>query len=348
MGACITIDEGFVDHFLKEHLDPEGMLAQVNSIIDWGRIDKLLKRHYKKKSDAVVQPAYPALTLFKILLLQRWHNLSDHGAAAALNDRISFLLFCGLSFHSATPDAAMICWFWQALLKKDVYRQLLEEINAQLESLGILAKKGVVVDATLGKSCRRPRKVIDVMPVDRQESEASETSTEHESGSKVSYSDDVETSWVKKGKEPHYGYKAHSATDGIVGFFLTGRTTPAHVADTTQLGGVVADLDLPPKTLIVGDKVYDSRKNREMLVERHLLDGILQKAQRGRPLCDQAKRRNRGLSFMRYVVEQAFGAFKRRYGFQRARYVGRRKTELELNLIGMADNLRKAIGLAAV
>ena len=48
------------------------------------------------------------------------------------------------------------------------------------------------------------------------------------------------------------------------------------------------------------------------------------------------------------VVEQAFGTFKRRYGFQRARYVGRRKTELELNLIGMAYNLRKAIGLAAV
>jgi IS5 family transposase len=257
-------------------------------------------------------------------------------------------VFCGLSFQSATPDAATICRFRQSLLHKNLYRSLLEALNDQMEKNGLLVKKGVAVDATLVRSSRRPRKVIDVMPVDREEPEAEEQSGPgSESGVEVSYSDDSEAAWVKKGDRPHYGFKAHAAADVIEGFFLGGEVTPANVADTKELKPVVAGLGLPADTLVIGDKAYDSQENRDYLNENHLFDGILQKARRGRPLCEKAITRNRRLSFLRYIVEQAFGTFKRRYGFERARYLGRAKTELELYLVGMAFNLKKAVGIIA-
>jgi len=48
------------------------------------------------------------------------------------------------------------------------------------------------------------------------------------------------------------------------------------------------------------------------------------------------------------VVEQGFGTLKRGYGFSRARYLGRLKTEIEFHLLAMAFNLKKAIRRAAV
>ena len=129
-----------------------------------------------------------------------------------LRDRLSFLRFSGLSFHSPTPDASTICRFRQALAHKDLYRRLLEGINRQLSGHGVIIKTGVAVDASLVASSRRPRKVIEV-----SSAEDEETSIPEGSGAKVSYSDDVEATWTVKGRRPHYGYKVHMGTDPMRG-----------------------------------------------------------------------------------------------------------------------------------
>ena len=50
---------------------------------------------------------------------------------------------------------------------------------------------------------------------------------------------------------------------------------------------------------------------------------------------------NRVISGLRGKVERAFGTLKRDYGFQRARYLGRLKVQLEFLLNAMAFNLKK-------
>ncbi len=77
----------------------------VDWIMDWAPIEKLLKRKLRRNRDAVGDPAYPALGMFKVLLLRRWYNLSDQGMDDALADRISFRRFVGFSFDYDTPDA---------------------------------------------------------------------------------------------------------------------------------------------------------------------------------------------------------------------------------------------------
>ena len=338
----ISTDESFFDYCIDQRLSKKSFLTDVDRLIDWKPIEKQLKKHYKKTQSADGRPAYPPLPLFKMLLLQRWYNLSDPGLEEAVNDRLSFLRFTGFSFESSIPDETTICRFRNELLKKGLYKKLLNRINHQLEKQEILVKKGAIVDAALVTSSRRPRKVIDLMPEDRREDESPD-SPDHQ----VSYSDDAEAAWVKKGNQPYYGYKVHMATDALQGFILGGHITPANRADTVELERVVDDLDLPPETVVLADKGYCSRRNREMLRKRGLHDGIMERAARFCPLSDESKGRNRLISRLRYIVEQGFGTLKRRYSFVRARYVGRVKTEMEFHLTAMAFNIRKAVGMLA-
>ena len=68
------------------------------------------------------------------------------------------------------------------------------------------------------------------------------------------------------------------------------------------------------------DKGYDSAENRQHLEEHRLLDGIMRKAHRNRPLTEAQTKRNRYLSKTRYVVEQSFGTLHRKFRYARAAY----------------------------
>lgn len=340
MTARISTKEGFVDHFINLRPRKKSFLNDIDKIIDWKPIENLLKRHYKKVAAADGRPAYPPLPQFKMLLLQRWYNLSDPGLEDAVNDRLSFLRFTGFSFDSSIPDETTICRFRNCLINKGLYKKLFEKINRQLEKMEILVKKGAVVDASLVTSSRRPRKVIELMPLDRAE-EKSADEPSHE----VTYSDDSEASWVRKGNQPYYGFKIHMATDAHEGFIIGGHVTPANHADTSEFERLIDDLNLTEETVVLGDKGYCSKKNRDILADRKLVDGIMYKAVRGRPLTEAGIMRNRVISKLRFIVEQGFGTLKRRYRFKRARYLGCAKTEMEFYLNAMAFNLKKATGI---
>ena len=71
MSDHISTDKGFIHHFVESRVDADGFLSQVDRLMDWSPLEKLLKKHYKKVAAADGRPAYPALTMFKILLMQR-------------------------------------------------------------------------------------------------------------------------------------------------------------------------------------------------------------------------------------------------------------------------------------
>ncbi len=341
MGDPASTQMGFADLMVSRRKSKSSFLDDVDKLVDWRPIEKILNRTYKKKASADGRPAYPALPLFKMLLIQRWYNLSDPGLEEAVNDRISFLRFIGFSLESSIPDETTICRFRNELGKRDLFEKLLDKINEQLQSKHLLVRTGAIVDAGLVSSACRPRKVIDVMPEDRKEEESAVSSD-----CKLAYSDDTEATWVRKGNRPHYGYKMHVATDRA-GFVLSGHVTGANVSDTGEFIRLVESLDLQPRAAVLADKGYASAKNREYLQDQGYTDGIMSRAVRGRSLTEEETARNKSISLFRYVVEQTFGTLKRRYGLFRARYVGRLKTQAEVLLCSIALNLRKAATMLA-
>ena len=100
---------GFLEMAISARKKAKTFLDDVDQVVDWRPIERFLKKKLRRHSDAVGNPAYPPLAMFKVLLLQRWYGLSDQGMDDSLADRISFCRFAGFSFDYDTPDASTIC-----------------------------------------------------------------------------------------------------------------------------------------------------------------------------------------------------------------------------------------------
>ena len=198
-------------------------------------------------------------------------------------------------------------------------KRLLDKLNHQLQRRGLLVRERAIVDASVVSSARRPLKVLEVLPQDRQEA------NEDAADVTISYSDDAEAAWLRKGNRAYYGYKIHAATDSRDGFILGGHATPANRSDTEEFVAVLDEGDAKAGESIFADKGYRSQLNRFVLQVRGLAGGIMYKAARNRELTPPEKSANRQVSSVRSKVERAFGTLKRGYGFFRARYLGRAK-----------------------
>ncbi|MGL4824978.1 MAG: IS5 family transposase [Alphaproteobacteria bacterium] len=336
---------GLADYYSQRRIKRATKLDALHAAICWEPLEKKLKNALGR-SDAAgpgVQ-AYPAIMMFKILLLQRWYNLSDAETEESLLDRVSFARFVGLSFEDTVPDHTTICRFRNLLAEKKVMQILLQKINWQLEKQGKLLREGVAVDASIIESAARPRKTYDLpeVQVDRQEDE-----TEQKPLATLTYSHDTDAAWLKKGKKFHYGYKLHAAAETRDGFVLGGHMTPANASDTGQFRQIIDETPLPEKAWIYGDKGYTSKSNSQHLEDKKLRDGIMSRAWRNRELSSDERARNRKISESRYIVERVFGTLKRCYGLARSRYIGLAKVENEFLLAAVAYNLKRSLYVLA-
>ena len=89
-----------------------------------------------------------------------------------------------------------------------------------------------------------------------------------------------------------------------------GHITPANTADTTEFEKLVNGS--PGGSIILADKGYASEKNRTVLANKKLKDGIMYKAARNKPLTTAQRIINRFISSLRYKVEQTIGTLKKR------------------------------------
>jgi transposase, IS5 family len=93
MGDTISAQIGFTDFMVSRRQTKSSFWDEVDKMVDWRPIEKILNRNYRKEASADGRPAYAAFPLFRMLLIQRWYNLSDPGLEETVNDRISFLRF---------------------------------------------------------------------------------------------------------------------------------------------------------------------------------------------------------------------------------------------------------------
>lgn len=362
------------DHFVAKKRK-ETKLDKINKLINWTPINEYLGSVLHRTVNAAGKPAYPGIVMFKCLLLQRMYNLSDVEIEEQVRDRFSFLRFVGLGVTDDIPDATTVCRFRNELLGDKVCEKLFQMILSQLEEHGSF-HSGVIVDATVVASARRPRKTMEVVVNDRKEPDITEAaasddckqstaqqtsveaktkpsaevsesvleSNEPSENSKpeqvtISYSDDTQAAWTVKQGKPHYGYKVHMASCPESGLVLGGHVTPANRSDMNELGQVLEQLPADRTGRCYADKGYTSKKNSEIVKAHKLRDGIMDKAVRGRGLNFWQKVRNKCISSVRSGIERIFGTFKRSLGFDRSRYVGQAKVEQEFYIVSMSYNI---------
>ena len=129
-------------------------LKQIDSIIDFEKLRPILNKNGIGTKNIVGLKAYDNVLMFKVLLLQKYYNLSDKAVEEALCVNLLFMRFVGISLEDSVPDDTTICRFRNSLLKNKLYDKLFDSVNKQLENKNLIAKTGksVLVDATLIKS----------------------------------------------------------------------------------------------------------------------------------------------------------------------------------------------------
>lgn len=316
----------------NKNLKKDNKLLLLSNLIDWNKISKLLKSVHKNDINPQGGPkAYDNLKMFKAILLQQWHSLSDAELEEALGIRIDFMVFTGFELNDDIPDESTICRFRNKLIEKKLDYKLFNEINRQLEKTGLKVAKahGAVLDATIIESSARPSKTINI-ETDREETEIPIN---------IEESKDSDARWLKKGKDSYYGYKGFVVTDDK-GFIQTLKVEPANVAEVNQLVEILPEIN---SERVYADKAYASAANRKLLKNNKFKDRIMYKAARNKELTPLQKIANKLISKRRFIVEQTFGTLKRRFKFFRASYMTKVKVEAQLRLKAICINLLKAI-----
>ena len=307
--------------WLSPKLGRNVRLDRIGSAFDWTAVERLVSGIYSARSG---RPSWPPLMMVKALLLQQWYGLSDPGLEEALGDRLSFRRFVGLGLDEGAPDHSVISRFRKALRERGLDAALFDEIGRQLEARGLVVKSGTLLDATLV--------------------EAAVAKPPREAGLGGRGTTDPDADWTVKNGRSHYGYKAHVGVDEGSGLIRRAELTSAKVSDSETAERLICG----DERAVYGDRAYEHKDRRRRLKAAGIKDRILHrrhKHQTGLPPWQAL--RNRLIGPIRAAVERVFGTLKRTYGYRRVRYRGLEANRLQLRLLCIAFNIRKAEALTA-
>jgi len=275
----------------------ERFLAEMDAVIPWQRLLALIEPHYPRAGQGT-QPK-PMEQMLRIYFMQQWFNLSDPQAEDSLYDIESMRRFAGIELHGHDiPDESTILRFRHLLEQHRLTERIFAEIRTLLAERRLLLKSGTIVDAT----------IIAAPPSTKNAAKAR----------------DPEMHQTRKGKDWHFGMKAHVGTDkrGIV-HSLT--TTPANVHDSTQISKLLHGEERE----VFGDQAYWNESHRQSAQAAGIRYRINRRATR-RPLTEHQRALNRLRSRARARCEHVFHVVKRLWGFTKVRYRGLAKNTARL------------------
>ena len=282
--AAIRLEE------LQEMGDP---LARLDQVIDWTLFGPVLARISKAEPKGPGgRPPFACLSMFKALVIQSLSQLSDEQLQFQMTDRLSFNRFPGFTHADKSPDQKTLWAFREMLTSHQLIEPLFAIFHAALESKGMFARKGQMVDATFVEVPRQRNHSalsrFDKLPFDfaqglslsngkapslprgswpkgsREENatiKAGKLPEGWEEQPQKARQKDVDARWTKKNGERYYGCKNHVKVDSRSKPFGKLRAerlienftvTPASVHESNALDELIAEGD--PTTYV--DSAY--------------------------------------------------------------------------------------------
>jgi transposase, IS5 family len=305
---------------ILEKTRTQSYLGEIDRVVDWEPIEGLLQKDYPVGQSSLGNKAYQPLVLLKAALLQKWYGIdSDPELENQINDRLSFKRFIGIPLRQSAPDHSLISRF-RKRISPTVMEKVHSELLQQFSRKGYSIEGGMAIDARLVKSAARPKSNEKI----KEEQEKRETAEGNldRTGKPLKFKSDVDSNWTVRDDVPFYGMKEHAAIDVESGLILSTYLSKASEHDTNYFQSVAVrgmqGQEMPPK--VYADKGYCSQDNREFLHLNQMADGIMRKDYPNAKLTDLEHERNKGISKIRYKIEQYFGLTERHMGGGRARF----------------------------
>jgi transposase len=124
-------------------------LPLLNRLIPWERFRPILESVPKAKPKGPGgRKPYDRMLLFKMMVLQQLHNLSDEQTEYQVRDRLSFQRFLGLGLEEAVPDHTTLWLFRESLAQAKLTERLFTAFHAFLREAGYAARAGQIIDAS--------------------------------------------------------------------------------------------------------------------------------------------------------------------------------------------------------
>lgn len=300
-------------------------LSEIDEWIDWAPL-YAVGRRIDKTGPQGGQPRKPVRWMIRGLFLQHLYQLSDPQLEDQLIDRLSFRRFAGLPLDQKVPDFTTFWRFREALTEQGLVEELFAQITAQLETKGLILKRGTVVDASIIESAGRPLSDEDRKELAQNPSPQIDT--------------DADT--TRKGATDYFGYKGHIGMDVGSKLIHSLSFTKASPHDSTQLEALLSG----DEQSVFGDKAYPSKDFKVTCRKQGVYCGILDKAYRNTPLSPAQKQRNERHRRVRRYVEHPFAAIKDRYGMRLAKAKTKLRNKARFVMGVICWNIERSISWA--
>jgi IS5 family transposase len=279
--------------------------------------------------------------MFRMLVLQALHNLSDEQAEYQVRDRLSFTRFLRLGIEDGIPDATTLWLFREKLAKASLIEKLFERFDQYLAARGYMARGGQMVDAT-------------IVPVPKQRNsrdendtvKAGETPAVWEKKPAKLCRKDCDARWTKKHGKCFFGYKNHVNADAKHKLIRRYEVTDAAVHDSQLLDALLTKGNT--STAVFADSAYRSAESETKLKAGGFNSRIHWRASRNHPLSAAQTQANRAKSRVRARIEHVFGAQQSSVGGRIVRTIGIVRARAKIGLQNLVYNMRRVATLEAV
>ena len=117
----------------------ERFLAEMDQVVPWAQLLKLIARHYPKAGKG--RQPMRLETMLRIYFLQQWFNLSEPAVEDSLYDIESMRRFCGIELgDNAVPDETTILNFRRLLERHHLTEAIFKAVNKLLSDQCLLLK----------------------------------------------------------------------------------------------------------------------------------------------------------------------------------------------------------------
>lgn len=340
-----TREKGFFDeeNRLSELSHKGDFLEELNGKVKWERFRKPVERVMREACPKGPggRPPNDAVVMVKTLILRELYQLSDDAMEYQILDRLSFQRFLGLGLSDDAPDAKAIWHYRNELTKNGGIQKMFALFYKELEKRQLIAKKGVIVDASFAEVPRQRNSREENKQI--KEGTVPEDWQKEENKAKLSQKD-TDARWTKKNGRSFYGYKNHVKVDSKNKIIKSYAVTSANVHDSQELEGLLDRGDAGQA--VYGDSAYRSDEIEKVLKKKNLKSRIHEKGYRNHPLTKTQQKRNTTKSRTRARVEHVFGFMENTMKITRLRARGKPRIEGVIGLINLTYNICRYVQLA--
>jgi len=335
-------------------------LERLNKGIDFEMFREFLENKLTKEPQGKGgRPPYDYVMMFKIMILQRYYNLSDDQVEFQINDRMSFtcalhevrgMRFLDLSIADVVPDSKTVWYFREQLTDLDMVEELFALFLKELDKLGLIVNEGKIIDASFVETPRQRNSKEE-----NKQIKGGVIPERIDANPHIKRQKDMDARWTQKNDVNYFGYKNHAKQDAGSKIIMGYAVTDASVHDSQVTETLLDENDTCALHEVRGkgedffaDSAYSGAPQEKIIAAKEMNNRVCEKGARNRPLTDVQKANNREKSRVRSRVEHIFGFMEMSMNGMYINCIGIKRAAAVIGLMNLTYNMYRKLQLMPV